>query len=143
MILYFKTLYANWEKMYSSNIFAFKPCKQLTRIYLFGIQVPRKCRGKYGKRRVLSDDARLELSRDRNKEHARATRKRRRIFEAVLLNKIRDVQKNVSNVVGTTTREEIEFLKCNRRMLISRFFELQVTAQKQDLNQSNLSSVNI
>ena len=63
-------------------------------------QVPRKSREKYGKRRILSESARLELSRGRNKEHARSTRKRRRIFEAILGQQIRAIQDNVARQVA-------------------------------------------
>jgi hypothetical protein len=44
---------------------------------------PKKPRTKYGKRRSVSAEERAELSRQRNKEHARATRLRRKLFQKV------------------------------------------------------------
>lgn len=47
------------------------------------LQAPKKVRGKYGKRREVSTAQREALTRERNRDHARATRKRRRIFREV------------------------------------------------------------
>lgn len=44
---------------------------------------PKKQRTKYGKRTHLSEEQRLALSRQRNREHARATRLRKKIFKQV------------------------------------------------------------
>jgi hypothetical protein len=44
---------------------------------------PKKPRTKYGKRSNLTPEERLALSRRRNREHARATRLRKKIFKQV------------------------------------------------------------
>jgi len=41
-------------------------------------------RGKYGKRRKLTIAERSEVSRQRNRDHAQATRQRRKVFKAIL-----------------------------------------------------------
>ena len=48
------------------------------------LQAPRKYRMKYGKRREISDKERTMTNRQRNREHARATRMRRKIFKEVI-----------------------------------------------------------
>ena len=45
---------------------------------------PKKNREKYGPRRKLTEAERLEVSRSRNREHARATRTRRKIFKKLV-----------------------------------------------------------
>lgn len=47
------------------------------------IEAPRKQRAKYGKRREVSQSDRAVTCRARNREHARATRVRKRIFREV------------------------------------------------------------
>ena len=76
--------------------------------------MPKKKRQKYGKRRVLSEKDRLELSRDRNKEHARSTRKRRRIFESMLRNQIRIIQDELSEVFKGSKSNLLKTNKTNR-----------------------------
>lgn len=47
------------------------------------LQAPRKYRMKYGRRREVSEKERTVTNRVRNREHARATRMRRKIFKEV------------------------------------------------------------
>lgn len=47
------------------------------------LQCPKTQRTKYHKRKGLSDDEKLKLTRQRNREHARATRLRRKIYQEV------------------------------------------------------------
>ena len=47
------------------------------------MHVPKKSREKYGPRKNLTVEERLELGRQRNREHARATRLRKKIFKKV------------------------------------------------------------
>lgn len=42
--------------------------------------LPRRSRGKYGKRKHLTPDEKAELTRQRNRENARSTRKRRKMY---------------------------------------------------------------
>lgn len=46
-------------------------------------QAPRKPRGKYGPRKKLTSQEKMQLSKERNREHARATRLRKRVFKEV------------------------------------------------------------
>lgn len=57
--------------------------------YLHIIQAPRKPRTVYGKRKDLPPMDRKALNRERNREHAKSTRKRRKIFETVLDQQLR------------------------------------------------------
>jgi hypothetical protein len=43
------------------------------------LQAPRKTRVKYGKRKEISPLERAELNRERNREHAKSTRMRRKV----------------------------------------------------------------
>lgn len=45
---------------------------------------PRKHRSKYGPRKAMTAEERRELSKERNRVHAKATRMRKRIFKKVL-----------------------------------------------------------
>jgi hypothetical protein len=47
------------------------------------LTVPRKSRKKYGQRREVSHEERAAISRERNREHASATRRRKKIFQEV------------------------------------------------------------
>lgn len=47
------------------------------------LEAPRKLREKYGKRREISSNERVLTCRARNREHAKATRMRKRIFREV------------------------------------------------------------
>ncbi len=47
------------------------------------LQAPRKQREKYGPRREIDVDERILTNRERNREHAKATRTRKRIFKEV------------------------------------------------------------
>jgi hypothetical protein len=76
--------------------------------------VPKKKRQKYGKRRVMTEESRLELCRDRNKEHARSTRKRRRIFETMLRNQIRAIQDELSEVLKGSKSQLMKVNKSKR-----------------------------
>ena len=81
----------------------------------------------------MSEVARLELSRDRNKEHARATRKRKRIFETVLTQRIKSIQTTVFKIVGTR--------QCSRTIrenLIMNFFEVTVCKYDRDVRTQTL-----
>jgi hypothetical protein len=49
------------------------------------LSAPRKPRTKYGKRKVISAEERAAINKERNREHARATRMRKRIFKEVTL----------------------------------------------------------
>lgn len=44
---------------------------------------PRKPRTKYGQRKALTDYERLQQTRERNREHAKFTRVRKRLFKKV------------------------------------------------------------
>ncbi len=48
------------------------------------LRAPRKPRTKYGKRKVVSAEERVAVNKERNREHARATRMRKRIFKEVV-----------------------------------------------------------
>jgi len=47
------------------------------------LKAPRKVREKYGPRREIEADERILTNRERNREHAKATRTRKRIFKEV------------------------------------------------------------
>ena len=53
------------------------------------VQAPRKQRCQYGKRKDLPLADRQALNRERNKEHAKSTRQRRKVFETVLDQQLR------------------------------------------------------
>jgi hypothetical protein len=48
------------------------------------VGAPTKPRKKYGPRRPLTDEERMEITKQRNREHAKATRIRKRLFKQVL-----------------------------------------------------------
>jgi hypothetical protein len=48
------------------------------------LNCPRKSREKYGPRKEVDEDERLTTNRERNREHAKATRLRRKIFKQVI-----------------------------------------------------------
>jgi hypothetical protein len=58
-------------------------------IHLLLIQAPRKLREKYGKRKEISEFDRTYTCRERNREHAKATRVRKRIFREVKISIMR------------------------------------------------------
>ncbi len=51
-------------------------------------KVPRKPRSKYGKRKKLTLQERAERLKQRNREHAKATRDRKKIFNTILRSKV-------------------------------------------------------
>jgi hypothetical protein len=53
------------------------------------LQAPKKHRAKYGPRREISSSYREEQTRERNREHAKATRKRRKLFREVIFKRYR------------------------------------------------------
>lgn len=60
----------------------------LEEIYELGIQdliirAPKKSRKKYGPRREVTGEEKKLVNRERNKEHAKATRLRKKIFKKV------------------------------------------------------------
>ena len=59
------------------------------------LSAPRKVRAKYGKRRLLSEEERVEQARSRNREHAKSTRQRRKVFEAVLCEQLEVLRREV------------------------------------------------
>jgi len=57
--------------------------------------LPRKERTKYGKRKVMTDEERSELTKVRNREHARSTRKRKKIIMEALQNQVDELQRRL------------------------------------------------
>ena len=66
------------------------------------LQAPRKPRGKYGKRQDISPEEKLLISRERNREHARATRLRRKVFEVVLEDQLSKLQNSLEVTLRRT-----------------------------------------
>ena len=87
-------------------------------------QQPRRSRGKYGKRKHLSADEKAELTRQRNRENARSTRKRRKMYikhlqEVVETLKARQQAatqfadpKVESGIQETRTKQILSFFEC-------------------------------
>jgi len=57
--------------------------------------LPRKERTKYGKRKLMSDEERNQLTKIRNREHARSTRRRKKIIMEALEYKIKGLQRTI------------------------------------------------
>lgn len=86
--------------------------------------LPRKSRGKYGKRKHLSAEEKAELTRRRNRENARSTRKRRKMY-IKHLQKVAETLKTRQDALARMTSPKAEMdIQAERREIVRRFFEL-------------------
>jgi acetyl-CoA carboxylase beta subunit len=82
---------------------------------------------KYGKRQNLSRSEKVELNKQRNREHARSTRMRRKVFENVLQNQLNNTNKNIELLMGHEAVDKYIERKNLRRQNIQLFFNLMVS----------------
>jgi len=66
---------------------------------------PRKARTKYGKRKFMTDDERVKLTRIRNREHARSTRKRKKIIMEALQAQVVELQRKLEPLLESKLLE--------------------------------------
>eukprot|EP01041_Mallomonas_annulata_P001097 gene1096-2131_t len=91
-------------------------------------QAPRKVRRKYGKRKVLSEEQRAELSRERNREHARSTRRRKKVFLMVLERKLVELERDIILCFESQAQLQ-ECVRHRREMNMKSFFSLLLNTQ--------------
>jgi hypothetical protein len=84
-------------------------------------QAPRKCRKKYGKRQKLTEEEKADQSRERNREHARSTRKRKKLFFAVLETKLLEMERDITLCFATEESFQRHLLE-RRKDTVKLFF---------------------
>ena len=75
--------------------------------------VPRRERVKYGKRRNLSSQEKAEVAKLRNREHAAATRERRKIYAQIIESRLTNLDESVVKFLDKKS-SEFKTLKVNR-----------------------------
>ena len=85
--------------------------------------LPRRSRGKYGKRKHLTPEEKAELTRRRNRENARSTRKRRKMYIKHLQD-VAETLKSRQEALSKMTHPKIEVdYEGKRRAVVDSFFE--------------------
>lgn len=96
--------------------------------------LPRRSRGKYGKRKHLTPEEKAELTRRRNRENARSTRKRRKMYIKHLQD-VAETLKSRQEALSKMTHPKIEVdYEGKRRAVVDSFFEFRSSGVV-DLNQ--------
>lgn len=75
------------------------------------LYAPKKQREKYGKRKPISKEEKLAVQKERNREHARATRERQKLFKMVCVTEL-SIQYN-GNLIGVATGLTIQSCHCH------------------------------
>jgi len=84
--------------------------------------LPRKERTKYGKRKLMTEEERNNLTKIRNREHARSTRRRKKIIMEALEFKIKSLQRNLLPLLETKVIERNAELYPLRLQSLMQFF---------------------
>lgn len=79
-------------------------CQKLDILQLLQ-QLPRKQREKYGKRKSLTQEEKSELTKQRNREHARCTRERKKIVLNALQVQVAQLESKLSHILEHPSRD--------------------------------------
>ena len=88
---------------------------------------PRKERKKYGKRKTLSVSERSEIARQRNREHAKATRERRKVFAQIIEKNIEQLDVQVLKFLENSSDFKSAVTSRHRKINLESFFNLSDT----------------
>ena len=83
---------------------------------------PRKERKRYGKRKKLSISERSEIARQRNREHAKATRERRKVFAQIIERNLELLDPCVLEYLESSTDFKSAMKTKYRRINVEKFF---------------------
>uniref|UniRef100_A0A7S2XWF6 BZIP domain-containing protein n=1 Tax=Fibrocapsa japonica TaxID=94617 RepID=A0A7S2XWF6_9STRA len=90
--------------------------------------LPRKERTKYGKRKALTPEERNELTKQRNREHARSTRKRKKIIMEALQSQVNELQRKLEPMLECKVLEtNTEHVQSVRIANLKKFFSYRNT----------------